>query len=180
MSEPQSGGPAHGELSLWDTVSIIVGIVIGSSIFTTAPTIFEGVAGPWEGLGLWLLCGLLSFIGALCYAELATTYPRYGGDYVYLTRGFDRPIGFLFRGPQCAVVRSASTGAMACIFGDYGTGLIGMNAKEEREAVAVAEKQLKSKTEAAAKMADEEKKKFVAAEAAQKSQADRALQVRQD
>src|SRR6516162_11388811 len=120
-SENQAGssGPAQGQLSLWDTVSIIVGIVIGSSIFTTPPTIFEGVAGPWEGLGVWLFCGVLSFIGAVCYAELATTYPRYGGDYVYLTRGFDRPIGFLFGWSQLAVILTASTGAMAFIFGEY-------------------------------------------------------------
>lgn len=142
-AQQPSGGPAHGQLSLWDTVSIIVGIVIGSSIFTTAPTIFEGVAGPWEGLGLWLFCGILSFIGALCYAELATTYPRYGGDYVYLTRGFDGPIGFLFGWAQLAVVLSASTGAMAFIFGDYGTGLIGVNANEQRTALEAAEKPYK-------------------------------------
>ena len=132
-SENQAGssGPAQGQLSLWDTVSIIVGIVIGSSIFTTPPTIFEGVAGPWEGLGVWLFCGVLSFIGAVCYAELATTYPRYGGDYVYLTRGFDRPIGFLFGWSQLAVILSSSTGAMAFIFGEYCAGLFGIEESEK-------------------------------------------------
>src|SRR5262245_19622960 len=180
MSEPQSGGPAHGELSLWDTVSIIVGIVIGSSIFTTAPTIFEGVAGPWEGLGLWLFCGVLSFVGALCYAELATTYPRYGGDYVYLTRGFDRPIGFLFGWAQLAVILSGSTGAMAFIFGDYGTGLIGMNADTERTALVAAEKDLKVKEEQAAKMSKDDKTKFLAPETDKKNQAAKAVQTRQD
>ena len=125
MSEPtqEGGGPAHGQLSLWDTVSIIVGIVIGSSIFETAPAIFENVYNPWQGLGIWLFCGILSFIGALCYAELATTYPRYGGDYVYLTRGLDRPMGFLFGWSQLSVILSGSTGAMAFIFGKYCAGL---------------------------------------------------------
>jgi basic amino acid/polyamine antiporter, APA family len=124
-------GPAHGQLSLWDTVSIIVGIVIGSSIFTTPPTIFEGVAGPWEGLGVWLFCGVLSFVGAMCYAELATTYPRYGGDYVYLTRAFDRPMGFLFGWAQLAVILSSSTGAMAFIFGEYCAGLFGVEGDQK-------------------------------------------------
>src|SRR5262245_52270228 len=104
MSEPEQsgGGPAHGQLSLWDTVSIIVGIVIGSSIFTIPTIIFIRVSGPWEALGVWALGGFLSLIGAFCYAELATTYPRSGGDYVYLTRGLDRPIGFLFGWAQLA------------------------------------------------------------------------------
>lgn len=50
---------------------------------------------------------------------MATTYPRYGGDYVYLTRGLDRPFGFLFGWSQLAVILTASTGAMAFIFGEY-------------------------------------------------------------
>jgi basic amino acid/polyamine antiporter, APA family len=119
MASTNGENNPHGQLGLWDTISIIIGIVIGTSIFTTPPTIFENVAGPWEGLGVWLVCGILSLIGAICYAELATTYPRSGGDYVYLTRGFDRPIGFLFDWAQLAVILSASTGAMAFIFGEY-------------------------------------------------------------
>jgi APA family basic amino acid/polyamine antiporter len=120
-AESPSGGagPPHGQLSLWDTVSIIVSIVIGSSIFTTPTLIFATTSGPWEALGVWAFCGFLSFIGALCYAELATTYPRYGGDFVYLTRAFDRPAGFLFGWSQLAVILSSSTGAMAFIFGEY-------------------------------------------------------------
>lgn len=173
--EEGTTGPVHGQLSLWDTVSIIVGIVIGSSIFTTAPTIFEGVAGPWEGLGVWLFCGILSLVGALCYAELATTYPRYGGDYVYLTRGFDRPMGFLFGWAQLAVVLSASTGAMAFIFGDYGTGLIGQNANKEREAVSVAEKKVDE-----LKKADKKDDAAISAAEGQKKQAEGALNIRQN
>lgn len=132
MSEAnqEAPGPAHGQLGLWDTVSIIVGIVIGSSIFETAPAIFENVYTPWQGLGIWLFCGILSFIGALCYAELATTYPRYGGDYVYLTRGLDRPMGFLFGWSQLSVILSGSTGAMAFIFGKYCAGLFSVAESE--------------------------------------------------
>lgn len=139
MSEPtqEASGPAHGQLSLWDTVSIIVGIVIGASIFETPPTIFGNVANAWVGLGVWLFCGILSFVGALCYAELATTYPRYGGDYVYLTRAFDRPMGFLFGWGQLAVVLSTSTGAMAFVFGKYCAGLIGIEGDAERDLFAV-------------------------------------------
>ena len=121
-SEPQ--GPGHAKLGLWDTVSIIVGIVIGSSVFTTPPTIFSNVPGPWEALGVWFVGGVLSLIGALCYAELATTYPRSGGDYVYLTRAFGRPVGFLFGWAQLAVILSGSTGAMAFIFGEYFADLL--------------------------------------------------------
>ena len=70
-------------------------------------------------LGVWLLGGLLSLIGALCYAELATAYPKEGGDYVYLTRALGRPVGFLFAWCQLWIVRPGSIGAMAYVFAEY-------------------------------------------------------------
>src|ERR1019366_7953293 len=56
--------------------------------------------------------------GGLCYAELATTYPRSGGDYVYLTRAYAPWVGFLFGWAQLAVVLTASIGAMAFVFAE--------------------------------------------------------------
>jgi amino acid transporter len=104
-------------------VSIIVGIVIGAGIYETPPLIFKNVNGPWEGLGVWALGGLLSLVGALCYAELATTYPRSGGDYVYLTRAFGPWMGFLFGWAQLVVIRTGNIGMMAYVFADYATRL---------------------------------------------------------
>ncbi len=74
-------------------------------------------------MGLWALGGVLSLIGAFCYAELATTYPRSGGDYHYLTRAYGRPIGFLFGWAQLAVILTGSIGSMAYAFADYGVRL---------------------------------------------------------
>jgi amino acid transporter len=133
QSTPNETPAGHGRLGLWDAVTIIIGIVIGSSIFTTPTLIFRDVPGPWEGLGLWLLGGVLSLIGALCYAELATTYPRSGGDYVYLTRAFGRPVGFLFGWAQLAVILSGSTGAMAFIFGSYSANLFNVPEAQQLE-----------------------------------------------
>lgn len=110
-------------LGLWDAVSIIVGIVVGTAIFKTPQLVFGNVAGPWQGLGCWALGGVLALIGSLCYAELATTYPRMGGDYVYLTRAFGRGVGFLFGWAQLAVILTGSIGAMAYAFGDYSVAL---------------------------------------------------------
>jgi amino acid transporter len=110
-------------LGLWDAVSIIVGIVIGSTIYKSPQIIMANVATPAWGLGAWALGGVLSLIGALCYAELASTYPRNGGDYVYLTRAFGPWCGFLFGWAQLAVILTASIGAMAFVFGDYAVTL---------------------------------------------------------
>lgn len=178
-SQTGGAGPPHGQLSLWDTVSIIVGIVIGSSIFTAPTLIFASTKTPWEALAVWAFCGFLSLVGALCYAELATTYPRYGGDYVYLSRAFDRPAGFLFGWSQLAVILSSSTGAMAFIFGAYGAGLLDVHANPQREAVVAAAEALKRKETEIAQHPKEEHPKLLAAERAQKEQADAELLIRQ-
>jgi amino acid transporter len=116
--------PSAGQLGLWDTVSIIIGIVIGTTIFYVPGGVFGSVQNVWVGLVIWAAGGLFALIGALCYAELATTYPRSGGDYVYLTRAFGPWAGFLFGWAQLALVLTASIGAMACVFGFYAARLV--------------------------------------------------------
>lgn len=124
-------------LGLWDAVSIIVGIVVGTAIFRSPAIVFQNVSGPWEAAGVWLLGGVLSLIGAFCYAELATTYPRLGGDYEYLGRAYGSWLGFLFGWAQLTIVLTASIGAMAYVFADYGAELWGFP-RETRVWVAAA------------------------------------------
>lgn len=120
MSEPIPSPEAEaGSLSVWDAVSLIVGIVIGSTVFKASGLIFSNVPDPWTGLGLWVVCGGLSFVGALCYAELATTYPRLGGEYNYLTRAFGPMCGFLFGWSQLAIIQTGSIGALSYVFAEY-------------------------------------------------------------
>jgi amino acid transporter len=107
-------------LGLWDAVSIIIGIVVGTAIFRSPAAVFANSPGAAAALALWLLGGALSWCGAVCYAELATTYPRDGGDYVYLTRAFGPWCGFLFCWAQLATVISGNIAIMAYAFADYG------------------------------------------------------------
>jgi amino acid transporter len=106
-------------LGLWDVVSIIVGIVVGTGIYETPPLILQQVSGPGVALLVWAVCGLLALVGALCYAELAAAHPRSGGDYVYLGRAYGPWVGFLFGWAQLAVILTGSIGMMAYVFADY-------------------------------------------------------------
>jgi amino acid transporter len=133
------------QLTLLDSTSIIVGIIIGSSLYESTPLIANmvpssgwlewtltwlpgsptlSVPGTAWLVGFWVLGGLLSLVGALVYAELATAYPESGGDYVYLTRAFGRRLGFLFGWAQLWVVRPGSIGAMAFVFARYANELL--------------------------------------------------------
>jgi APA family basic amino acid/polyamine antiporter len=118
-SAPNDPADQHGKLGLLDAISIIVGIVIGTTIYKVPGLIFLFTADPIWGLGVWVLGGLLAMIGAFCYAELATTYPRSGGDYYYLSKAFGPGTGFLFGWAQLTVVMPASIGVMAYVFADF-------------------------------------------------------------
>lgn len=109
----------HPRLGLWDAVSIIVGIVVGTSIFRAPAAIFDFAGGPWAALALWVVGGALAWCGAVCYAELATSYPRDGGDYEYLNRAFGRWCGFLFAWAQLTTIISGNIAIMAYVFADY-------------------------------------------------------------
>jgi APA family basic amino acid/polyamine antiporter len=79
-------------LGLWDAVSIIVGIIIGASIFRSPGEIYGNITDDWPirawavGLGLFAVVGLISLAGALCYTELATTYTCSGGASTFIRR----------------------------------------------------------------------------------------------
>jgi APA family basic amino acid/polyamine antiporter len=122
-TQENSPSPIPPRLGLWDAVSIIVGIVVGTSIFRTSSIVFDNSGGPRVAMALWVLGGVLACCGALCYAELATTYPRDGGDYEYLKRAFGPWCGFLFGWTQLATVISGNIAIMAYAFADYAARL---------------------------------------------------------
>lgn len=107
------------ELSLFDSTCVIVGIIIGAGIYRSTPDIAGCVPSAGWLVAVWVFGGLFALVGAMCYAELASAYPKAGGDYVYLTRAYDRPLGFLFAWSELWVVRPGSLGAMAFAFAEY-------------------------------------------------------------
>jgi basic amino acid/polyamine antiporter, APA family len=132
-THPQRSAEPQRQLTLFDSTCIIVGIIIAAGIYRSSPVIAALVPSVGWLFGVWLLGGVLSLVGALCYVELGTAYPREGGDYVYLSRAFGRTMGFVFAWAQLWVVRPGSIGAMAYAFADYAheiwPGPEGMDAK---------------------------------------------------
>jgi L-asparagine transporter-like permease len=104
-------------------VSIVIGIVVGVSLYKAPALVFGSVGGPWAGMAVWVLGGALALVGALCYAELGSTYPRSGGDYAYLTLAYAPWLGFLFGWAQLVAILTGSIGALAYVFADYAVAL---------------------------------------------------------
>lgn len=106
-------------LSVLDSIVIVVGVVVGIGIFRT-PSIVASVSDSGAMLILfWCLGGLLSCIGALCYAELTSTYPHSGGDYYFLQKSFGGVFAFLFAWSRMTVIQSGSIAMIAFLIGDY-------------------------------------------------------------
>lgn len=77
-------------------IALIVGQVIAVGIFLTPAGMAKSVSSPFWLLVVWLVTGLMTLCGALCYAELAARFPEAGGSYVYLREAFGRPVAFLY------------------------------------------------------------------------------------
>ena len=117
--DAQAADAPRPVLGLGSAVLLIVGIVVGAGIFK-APAAVAGMTGSpgWMFLA-WALGALLSVIGALCYAELATAYAHAGGDYHFLQRAFGRALAFLYGWARYAVITTGSIALLAFVFGDY-------------------------------------------------------------
>ncbi|OKH41030.1 amino acid permease [[Phormidium ambiguum] IAM M-71] len=110
-------------LAFTDAIALIVGIVIGAGIFETPALVAANAGSPPLIIFLWLIGGAVSFLGALCWAELATTYPHTGGNYYYLRRAFGKNVAFLFAWARMTVIQTGSIVLLAFVFGDYASQL---------------------------------------------------------
>lgn len=106
-------------LSTFDLVCLVFGTVVGAGIFK-APSIVAAMSGSGlEFLLAWLLGGLISVAGALCYAELATAYPSAGGEYHFLSRSFGKNMAFFYVWARATVIVTGSMAILAITLGDY-------------------------------------------------------------
>ncbi len=100
-------------------MALCVGIVVGAGIFRAPAMVAGASSSEAMFLGTWALGGLLSIIGALCYAELASAHPSAGGDFHFLELAFGRSVAFLYGWARLAVIQTGSLALLAYVFGDY-------------------------------------------------------------
>lgn len=113
-------------LSTWDAAMIVIGGVIGAGIFRNPATIAQQTSSGLQVLILWVIGGLLTLCGVLCYAELGARRPQAGGTYVYLREAFGQLPAFLFGWTMALINYPGSVAAVATIFSDYFCTAIGL------------------------------------------------------
>jgi basic amino acid/polyamine antiporter, APA family len=100
-------------------VMLAVAMVVGAGIFKSPALVAEN-AGATEWLFLaWLLGGVVSLVGALCYAELASAFPDAGGDYHFLKRAYGRTLAFAFAWSRFTIINTGSIAILGFVFGAY-------------------------------------------------------------
>lgn len=112
-------------LGTTDCALLVVGAIIGSGIFLTPGNIAR-LVGNFETVFLvWIFGGVLTFCGAVSYAELGASYPEAGGIYVFLGRAYGPLLAFLYGWCVFLVIVPGSIATLANAFAIYLQFLIG-------------------------------------------------------
>src|SRR5581483_3943323 len=107
------------DLSLLDSVLLLVSGIIGSSIFLTAKDIAGVLPHPFWFLLVWLFGAAISLAGCAAFAELGSMFPDSGGQYVYLRETYGDLVAFLYGWMLFAVANGGSIAALAVAAAAY-------------------------------------------------------------
>src|SRR5579863_2611629 len=96
------------ELEVSHACAVVVGTIIGSGIFLVPAEMMQAVGSAKLVYLAWIVGGLLSFFGALTYAELGAMKPAAGGEYVYIRDAYGSMAGFLYAWTWFLIAKPAS------------------------------------------------------------------------
>lgn len=108
-----------GEIGHGPAVALVVANMIGTGVFTSLGYQLEALPSAFPILVLWAVGGVLSFCGALCYAELVSIWPRSGGEYHLLREAYHPLAGFLAGWVSLVAGFAAPIALAAMAFGRY-------------------------------------------------------------
>lgn len=98
---------------------LIVGCILGSGIFVVPKEIFETTGSIGGFMSVWIICGIISIFGGLCFAELGTTIPKSGAEYNYIMDSFGPVLAFLFIWTSVFIIKPSSVTIIAITSAKY-------------------------------------------------------------
>jgi APA family basic amino acid/polyamine antiporter len=112
-------------LGPFDATMVVIGGIIGSGIFINPYIVAQRLDSSVLVLSAWVAGGLIALAGAYAYAELGATFPKAGGQYVYLRDGWHPLVGFMYGWALLLLIESGAIAAVAITFATYALGLVG-------------------------------------------------------
>lgn len=106
-------------IGLGRATSMVVGTIIGASIFVQPSLVSSAVSTTAGVLLVWAFAGVLTLIGALITAELSSAYPRTGGVYVFLKEAYSPAVAYLWGWAMFWSMHSGIIAAIATVFARY-------------------------------------------------------------
>ena len=126
MNSAQTNKNSKHALSTVDIVSLIVGTVLGAGIFKVPSMVAGQASQDIAIIAVWIIGGLISIVGALCYAELASAFPNVGGEYHFLQKAFGKHLAFLYGWSRSIIIVTGSIAFLAITLGDYMTKIFSL------------------------------------------------------
>lgn len=113
-------------IGLWSATTIVIGSVVGSSIFMKPATMAGQLGSPYLLIVVWVIAGIVSLFGAMAFAELGTMFPETGGQYVYLRKAYGDFVAYLYGWGSIAVINTAAIAAIAFVCAEYAGNFIAL------------------------------------------------------
>lgn len=135
---PNSQHQLIRSLGLREALALVIGTVIGTGVFLKTAVMSQAVESPIWVLTAWGAAGLLSFMGALCYAELGGMFPSAGGEYVFLREAYGDFAGFLFGWMRFWIATPGSIAAYAVGAATFLSAIIHFDTPMDRTLMALA------------------------------------------
>lgn len=118
MPQDTTQPPGRG-IGLVTCVALVTSTMVGTGVYTSLGFQLQDLRGGFSILLLWVLGGLISLCGALCYAELSARIPRSGGEYTYLSEIYHPALGFMAACVSLVAGFAAPIALAAMAFGSY-------------------------------------------------------------
>ena len=125
------------QIGLFEAVTIVIGMVIGSGIFFKASAVFKNAGTPLLGIVAWVIGGLITMASALTVAEIAAAIPKTGGIFVYLKELYGEKWAFLFGWMQTLIYVPGVIAALSIVFVTQSTYFIPSITPMEQKILAI-------------------------------------------
>ena len=112
--------------------AIVIGSMIGSAIFVVPSQITRELGSSQIAIAVWFVAGIVSFLGALCFAELSAMLPQAGGQYVFLREAYGPLVGFLCGWILLFAAQTGGISALAMGLTGYVDGIVPLSGWQQR------------------------------------------------